>query len=282
MTRIAALPHRTLIRVSGPDSIPFLKGLCTAHLDAIGADSAAGRFHSLHYGAFLRPQGKMICDVVLSAVAKDEIWLDLPAVVRDDLLAKLRMYRLRAQVNLEPLDNPVFVAFDGTLPDGFAADPRGRVVGTPFGISYAPQSANATLEDWDRVRIPLGLADPGRDFASDDLYPIDANLDVLGAIDFHKGCYIGQELTSRMKRRGQIKNRILPLEGRGPVQGGAEVTEGERRVGQVLTSVGTTALALIRLDRMDGSVAECDGVPVEIHTPPWLDRETNTLENKGK
>jgi len=270
MTSIAALPHRTLIRISGPDSIPFLKGLCTAHLDAIGADSATGRFHSLHYGAFLRPQGKMICDVLLSPVAADEIWLDVPSPKRDELLAKLNMYRLRAKVTIEALDNPVSVAFGGTLPQGFSPDPRGDIIGAPFGMSYTPQIANAAPEDWDLFRIPHGLSDPGRDFDKDELYPIDANLDVLGAIDFHKGCYVGQELTSRMKRRGQIKNRIQPLDSTEKLKRDAYVMQGERRIGHILTSVGTNALALIRLDRLDGTEASCDGIPVQVRIPEWL------------
>lgn len=281
MTRIAALPHRALIRVSGPDSIPFLKGLCTAHLDAIGADSAAGRFHSLHYGAFLRPQGKMICDVVLSPVAADEIWLDVPASERDDLLGKLKMYRLRAKVGLEALDNPVFVTFGGAFPEGFTGDPRSDPVGLPFGLSYTPKIPDASLADWDGVRIPAGLSDPGRDFGPDDLYPIDANFDMLGAIDFHKGCYIGQELTSRMKRRGQIKNRILPLVTSQPLPRGSEIKQGDRRIGNVITAVNTDALALIRLDRLEGSSAECDGVAVTVNVPAWLSMAVQMHTNQG-
>ena len=198
-----------MIRVSGPDWAKFLKGLCTAHIETLSAEVQQGRFARLHYGAFLRPQGKMIGDALLYAAAADDIRLDVPLAVRDELLAKLNMYKLRAQVTIEAMDTPVFVAFGG-VPDAFLRDPRADIVGAAFGFGYGPQTADATMDNWRAWRIDLGLGEAGTDFGPDELYAIDANLDLLGAVDFHKGCYVGQELTSRMKRRGQIKNRILP------------------------------------------------------------------------
>jgi len=273
MTKIAFLPHRAMIRVSGPDWAKFLKGLCTAHIETLVAEVQQDRFARLHYGAFLRPQGKMIGDALLHAVAADDIRLDVPLGVRDELLAKLNMYKLRAQVTVEAVDAPVFVAFGG-VPDGFLRDPRSDIVGAEFGFGYGgfgygPHAADAAADDWAAWRMDLGLSDPGMDFGPDELYAIDANLDLLGAIDFHKGCYVGQELTSRMKRRGQIKNRILPLRHAGELTQGAEVLNGELKAGEVLATSHPCSLALMRLDRSGGELT-CNATAVRLHHPAWL------------
>ena len=268
MTKIAFLPHRAVIRVTGPDWAKFLKGLCTAHIETLDQEVQQGRFARLHYGAFLRPQGKMIGDVVLHAVAADDIRLDVPLSVRDELLAKLTLYKLRAQVTIEATDAPVFVAFGGVA-DGFLPDARADIVGADFAFSYKTQTAEATADDWAAWRMDLGLGEAGTDFGADQLYAIDANLDLLGAIDFHKGCYVGQELTSRMKRRGQIKNRILPLRHQGTLTPGAEVLNEELKAGQVLASSPGCSLALMRLDRGDGELT-CNATNVRLHLPAWL------------
>ena len=268
MTKIAFLPHRAVIRIYGPDWAKFLKGLCTAHIETLSTEVQQGTFARLHYGAFLRPQGKLIGDALLHATAADDIRLDVPLSVRDELLAKLTMYKMRAQVTIEALDTPVFVAFDG-VPDGFLADPRGAIVGADFGFSYQDQDAGATAADWAAWRIALGLAEAGSDFGPDELYAIDANLDLLDAIDFHKGCYIGQELTSRMKRRGQIKNRILPLRHDGQLVPGAEILTGELKAGEVLATSPGHSLGLMRIDRSDGELSS-EATAVRLHLPDWL------------
>ncbi len=267
---VTALPHRALIAVSGPDWARFLKGLCTAHIDEIVEETARGEFHRLHYGAFLRPQGKMICDVLLHAVSADEIWLDVPLSERDDLLAKLNMYKLRAKVTITTLDHPVFVAFGGDLPEGFMVDPRGSIIDAPFGFVYTPQSETAKADDWRAFRYAHGLAEVGTDFGKDDLYAIDANLDLLAAIDFHKGCYVGQELTSRMKRRGQIKNRILGFryDGEAPAAG-AEILNIDKRAGEVLAATQGYGLALMRIDRREGDLTAGD-TALTLVIPVWI------------
>ncbi len=267
---VTALPHRALIAVTGPDWASFLKGLCTAHIDILVEETARGAFHKLHYGAFLRPQGKMICDVLLHAVSADEIWLDVPLSERDELLAKLNMYKLRAKATIAALDHPVYVAFGDDLPETFMADPRGSIIDAAFGFAYAPQSETTKTDDWRAFRYAHGLAEAGTDFAKDDLYAIDANLDLLAAIDFHKGCYVGQELTSRMKRRGQIKNRILGFryEDEAPVAG-ADVLNIDKRAGEVLASTQGYGLALMRIDRREGSLI-ADNQPLTLIIPRWI------------
>jgi folate-binding protein YgfZ len=270
MTEIARLPHRALIRITGPDWASFLKGLCTAHIDRITAEVADGRLGTLHYGAFLRPQGKMYADCLLMAKGHEEIWLDVPAPARPELLSRLNMYKLRAKVAIEALDHPVFVAFSGGLPDGFSADPRGTIAGSPFGRAYGDYAATTDDAAWTAFRIGLGIADAGQDFGMDELYAIDANLDLLDAIDFHKGCYVGQELTSRMKRRGQIKNRLLPLKSEGDLEKGAEILIGERKVGEVIAGYGRIGVGLMRLDRLETRHVTSGGHAVLVGLPSWI------------
>lgn len=270
MTTIAKLSHRTLIRLTGPDWASFLKGLCTAHIDRISQEVAEGRFCKLHYGAFLRPQGKMYADVLLQAVSSEEVWLDVPLSARDELLAKLTLYRLRAKVAIEAFDKPVHAAFGGELPDGFAADPRGAIIGTAFGFSYDAQTATSDASAWAQFLYVHGLSDPGRDFGADALYAIDANLDLLDAIDFHKGCYVGQELTSRMKRRGQIKNRLLPLHAADALRPSAEILIGERKVGEVVAAAEKFGLGLMRLDRLTQLNLISDGDQLTCRVPQWV------------
>jgi len=270
MTEIARLSHRALIRVTGPDWASFLKGLCTAHIDRITAEVADGRLDSLHYGAFLRPQGKMYADCLLTARGPEDIWLDVPLSARPELLARLNMYKLRARVAIEAQERPVFVAFGGDLPDGFGADPRAGITGGIFGFSYDDRAATAADTAWTTFRIGLGIAEAGQDFGMDALYAIDANLDLLDAIDFHKGCYVGQELTSRMKRRGQIKNRLLPLESAGDLESGAEILIGERKVGEVVAAYGQVGLGLMRLDRLESLHVQSQGHAVTVTVPAWV------------
>ena len=268
MTAIAELPHRALVRLTGPDWASFLKGLCTAHIDRIAAAALSGE-DRLYYGAFLRPQGKMYADCIIKAVAPEEVWLDVPLSARDELLAKLNMYRLRARVTIEPLERAVFVAFGDTLPAGFSPDARGDIIAAGFGFAYGEHHATTDAAAWAEFRMARSLSDPGHDFGKDELYAIDANLDVLDAIDFHKGCYVGQELTSRMKRRGQIKNRILGYVASLPHPAGAEVLKGELRAGETLGQAGAFGLALMRLDRMDGDLQTSSGT-LKLNIAPWL------------
>lgn len=268
MTAIAELPHRALVRLTGPDWAGFLKGLCTAHIDRIVSSASSGQ-QILHYGAFLRPQGKMYADCIHKAVGPEEVWLDVPLSARDELLAKLNMYKLRAKVTIEPLERPVYVAFGGDLPEGFSPDARSKIIGSEFGFAYGEHHATVDASAWTEFRMARCLSDPGYDFGKDELYAIDANLDVLDAIDFHKGCYVGQELTSRMKRRGQIKNRILGYVSSLPHPAGAEVLKGELRAGETLGQAGAFGLGLMRLDRIDDDLTTEAG-SLKLNIAPWL------------
>ncbi len=259
MTRIARLDSRALVRVSGPDARPFLHNLLTQDVETL----APGK---LRFGALLSPPGRLLFDLFLLGEAEG-VLLDVAADRREGLAQRLAMYRLRAQVTVEAVDAPVFAAWDGAA-HGFAPDPRLPALG---GRRYRGDiEVNATEDDFQAHRLALGVPDPAADAVSDRTYPIEANFDLLNGIDFAKGCFVGQETTSRMKRRGTIRNRMLPLEIDGPPPSfGAEVLNGELRAGEVLTGRDGMAMALLRLDRLDGGLT-VEGRTVRVRRPAWF------------
>jgi folate-binding protein YgfZ len=262
--RIARLDSRALIRVAGPDARPFLHNLLTQDVETL----APGE---LRFGALLSPPGRLLFDLFLWGEA-DAVVLDVAADRRDALLQRLAMYRLRAQVTVEADGRPVFAAWGGDLPDGFVADPRTPGLG---GRSLGGEvKVDAAEDDWQAHRLSVGVPDPTADAPSDKTYPIEANFDLLNGIDFQKGCYVGQETTSRMKRRGSIKTRMLPIAFDGPPPPfGAEVLNGELRAGEVLGAREGAAMALLRLDRLDGDLT-VDGRAVTVRRPAWMAEPT--------
>ncbi len=260
--RIARLDSRALIRVAGPDARPFLHNLLTQDVETL----APGQ---LRFGALLSPPGRLLFDLFLWGEA-DAVVLDVATDRRDALLQRLAMYRLRAQVAVEADDRPVFAAWGGDLPDGFVADPRIPGLGgrRPGGAA----TVDATEDDWQAHRLSVGVPDPTADAPSDKTYPIEANFDLLNGIDFQKGCYVGQETTSRMKRRGVIKTRMLPIAFDGPPPPfGSEILNGELRAGEVLSGQDGGAMALLRLDRLDGGLT-VDDQAIRVRWPAWMER----------
>ena len=257
--QIAQLADRAVVRVTGPDARPFLHSLLTQDVETLAPGV-------LRYGALLSPPGRILMDLFLRGL-DDGVLLDVPADRCEALMQRLTLYKLRAKVEIAASDEPVFAAWGGAA-DGFTADPRLPALG---GRAYGGEPApTASQEDYAAHRLSLGVSDPARDAPDDKTYPIEANLDLLNGIDFRKGCFVGQETTSRMKRRGTIKSRMLPLVFGGPPPPfGAEVLNGDLRAGQVLSGRDGMAMALMRLDRMDGALT-VDGRPVTARPPDWL------------
>jgi folate-binding protein YgfZ len=261
----ASLPSRALIAVSGPDWRDFLQGLITQDVETLQPGEA-------RFGALLTPQGRLLYD--LFVVGREEgCWLDVLAEHRAAILQRLAMYRLRAKVELAADETGVSILYGGEVEPGpgRARDPRLPALGwrgygaePPTGATLADEAAR------DAAKLVLGVPGPA-DWGSDKTYPIEANFDLLNGIDFRKGCFVGQETTSRMKRRGQIKSRMLPIAFEGPAPTpGAEVLAGELRAG-VVTSVGEgRGIALLRLDRAEGQSLTVDGRPVTVARPAWF------------
>jgi tRNA-modifying protein YgfZ len=265
-TFFATLPSRALISVSGPDWRSFLQGLLTQDVETLAAGEA-------RFCALLTPQGKLLFDLFVVGT-EDACLIDVAAERRAALLQRLTMYRLRAKVELRLVDLGI-AALWPTLPvapAGWSADPRLDALGLRGYGAVAPTGAIPVDEAaYHRHRLELGVPDPDADCPSETAYPIEANFDLLGGIDFKKGCFVGQETTSRMKRRGQIKNRMLPIAFDGPPPAfGAEVLAGERRAGEVLGGQTGRAMALLRLDRIEGASLSVEGRSVRVERPWYL------------
>lgn len=252
------LDDRALISVQGPDARSFLQGLLTQDVDSLESGE-------LRYGALLGPQGRLLADLFLLG-EPEGILLDCRAEQRDALLQRLSLYRLRANVRLAADDRSVFAAW-GTDMAGWPADPRLPNLGRRFYGAVVP---NQATDDWRKRQLDLGVPS-SEDFRLDVDYPIECNLDLLNGIAFHKGCFVGQEVTSRMKRRGKVKSRLLPVSFDGAAPSfGQEVLRSDLRAGEIRSSCDGRGMALLRLDRLDGSLT-VEGQRVQVHIPDWLD-----------
>jgi folate-binding protein YgfZ len=264
----AVLHSRALIRLHGPDWRAFLQGQITQDVETLCPGE-------MRFGALLTPQGRLLYDLFVIG-REDGAWLDVGAERRDSFIQRLMLHRLRAKVEITADPAAVSTLFgegDVAPEDGaWALDARAPGLGwRGYGV---PQPAHAAARDeaaYDTWRLSLGVPGPA-DWGYDKTYPIEADFDLLGGVDFKKGCFVGQETTSRMKRRGQIRNRMLPIVFDGPPPApGAEVLAGELRAGEVLSGVPGRAMALLRLDRIEGAALSVDGRPVRAERPAWME-----------
>ena len=272
--RIAELSERGVVAAGGPDARKFLNDLITAEIGR--ADGGAV------YGGLLTPQGKILFDFIVFADG-DRFLFDLRRNLVADFIRRLGFYRLRARVEIADLsgERSVLAAWGGASAppvDGLvAADPRLPALGfraiVSKGAATAAGHEPAGEADYHAHRIALGIPEGGKDFAFGEAYPHDADMDQLGGVDFDKGCYIGQEIVSRMEHRGTARRRFIIAEGKA-LTAGAEILAGERAIGTLGSTSGDVGLALVRLDRareaMDGGVPiTAAGVPVALTLPPW-------------
>lgn len=254
------LPGRSVLAVRGAESAHFLHNLLTADIEGLAEGQAT-------HTALLTPQGKILSDMLVLRQA-DGFLIDCAASQRADLLKKLGLYRLRARVEIAARDDLAVHVSPAQIPGGFV-DPRSQAIG--WRTMAAPEGPEA--QGYDAARIALGLADSEADLGSGEFFPHEANLDQLGGVSFRKGCYVGQEVVSRMEHRGTARSRILPVtvEGDAPPKG-TEIRAGEKQVGTLLSSAGSDALALIRLDRLAEASGPllADGMGVSVKKPGWV------------
>ena len=287
--KAAFLPDRGVVRVSGIDARDFLNGLVTTDVTLL--QPGLGRF-----GALLTPQGKIILDFLITETAVDEaggFLIDCPRALAQGLADKLGFYKLRAKVAVENLSDRlgVLAVWDGepaVKPDPAFADPRHSVLGWRILVpeKLAQQTADligAELVDhsaYEAHRIALGVPRGGLDFSYGDAFPHETNMDRLHGVDFDKGCYVGQEVVSRMQHRGTARTRTVRVvvEGASP-EPGAVILAGDKQVGSMGSSAGGAGLALIRIDRVAdaleagvqltaGGVAIRLTEPGDVVTPP--------------
>lgn len=256
----AFLPDRGVIKVAGDDARNFLNGLVTTDLDRL--KPGLGRF-----GALLTPQGKIIVDFLITEAPAGHgggFLIDCPKPLADGLATKLKFYKLRAKVTVDNLssDLGVLAAWDGQLaaqPDLAFADPRNEHLGYRILI---PEDLKQKLSDligaelvdaaeYEAHRIALGVPRGGLDFMYGDAFPHETNMDRLAGVDFDKGCYVGQEVVSRMQHRGTARTRSVKvlLEDSSP-EAGVSVMAGDKSVGTMGSSAKGKGIALVRIDRV--------------------------------
>ena len=255
---IALLADRSVVTVSGEEAGPFLQGILTCNVETLPEGEA-------RLGALLSPQGKILFDFLVSK-SEGGFRLDTAAGRVTDLVKRLTLYKLRAKVQLaaDPAQG-VAAAWDGAETAADLAPVRdGRLdaLGERLYFAVGAFSADATQDDYHTHRIGLSVPEGGRDFAFGDAFPHEALMDQLGGVDFRKGCYVGQEVVSRMQHRGTARTRIVPLvfsDDAAP-EPGTEVSAGQKSLGVTGSASGGRALAMLRLDRLGDALAA--GEPV--------------------
>lgn len=254
----AFLPDRGVVKVAGEDGRNFLNGLVTTDLDRL--KPGLGRF-----GALLTPQGKIIVDFLITEAPAGHgggFLIDCPKALAESLATKLKFYKLRAKVTVENLDLGVLAAWNGqpaAQPDLAFADPRHDGLGFRVLI---PEDLKQKLSDligaelvdateYEAHRIALGVPRGGLDFMYGDAFPHETNMDRLAGVDFDKGCYVGQEVVSRMQHRGTARTRSVRvlLDGPSP-EAGATIVAGDKPVGTIGSTSGGKGIALVRIDRV--------------------------------
>lgn len=256
----AFLPDRGVVKVAGEDARNFLNGLITTDVDRL--KPGLGRF-----GALLTPQGKIIVDFLITEAPAGHgggFLIDCPKALADGLATKLKFYKLRVKVTVENLsdDLGVLAAWDGQLaaqPDLTFADPRNEQLGYRILI---PEDLKQKLSDligaelvdpsqYEAHRIALGVPRGGLDFMYSDAFPHETNMDRLAGVDFDKGCYVGQEVVSRMQHRGTARTRSVKvlLDGPSP-EAGATILAGDKPVGTIGSTADGKGIALVRIDRV--------------------------------
>ena len=285
--KIAALADRGVVCVTGEDAAKLLQSVCTNDIDLLSARPAI-------HAALLTPQGKILCDFFVVKAAGGFL-LEAAADKTADLAKRLGIYRLRAKVAIEDRSAHyrVFALWGGApatsqaTPDTIVfQDPRFaalglRVLAEPQLASDLAAPANvveATAQDYHAHRIALGIPEGGKDYAFGDAFPHEADLDQLHGVSFAKGCFVGQEVVSRMQNRASARKRIVQVRGDAPLVAGQDIAAGAAVIGTVGSVAGREALALVRLDRAAEAAAKglrlvAGGVVITLHKPDWASFE---------
>ncbi|MGV8856625.1 MAG: YgfZ/GcvT domain-containing protein [Devosia sp.] len=259
---------RAVFRFSGPEAHKLLNDVVTGPIPADGK----GNGEPASAWALLSPQGKILAEG-LAGHADDGIWVDVHESVADDFFKRMKMYRLRAQVVIDDLRGSHRVGFAPDAAPGFV-DHRDRM--GPLAIGWRTIAPLEVTADWvqddatyQARRIAAGIAHQGNDFPANDAFAHDIGLDILDGIDFAKGCYVGQEVVSRMKHRGTARRRPVIVSGIDAPAGSAVIT-GAREAGIIGQVVDGSAVAILRLDRItDPAAVTVGGKPVVLSLPDW-------------
>lgn len=233
---------RRILRLTGADTKSFLQGLVTNDVDKVA--------QGLVYAAMLTPQGKYIADFFLAPDPQGGgVLLDVAEELGDALERRLGMYRLRADVSIAPAGLNLQ---RGTGPAPVAAlpDPRHPDMGWR---AYGDAAASDDGTDWDAIRVEHCIPETGVELGPD-TFILEAGFEALHGVDFRKGCYVGQEVTARMKHKTELRKGLRGVEVSGAAPVGTAITANGKPVGTLFTRSGDRAIAYLRLDRAKGAM----------------------------
>jgi tRNA-modifying protein YgfZ len=256
----AYLSERGVVRIAGAEARAFLERLLTSDIDSVSPDQA-------RHAALLTPQGKIIVDMIVTQAPAEDgaaFFLDTPRALAPDLVKRLILYKLRAKIDINDVSDDLGVAAVWAEPapsseDALVyADPRLSQMGHRM---IGPRNELDALGDgaaYHTHRIALGVPEGGQDYIFSDTFPHEALMDQLNGVDFRKGCYVGQEVVSRMEHRGSARSRIVPVvfdAGIVPVDG-MDALAGDRVIGRIGSCANGRGLALLRLDKVADTLRE--------------------------
>ncbi len=279
---LTLLPDRGLVEINGPDAAKFLQGLITNDIEKVRPGGAL-------FAGLLTPKGKIISDFLIFMPDDERYWIDCPRDHVDALVKRFSLYKLRAKVEIVDLsaDFSVVAAWGNERSEPVAgslaafADPRHAPLGQRLVMkgdavpSAAPAARIVGDTAYHSHRIASAVPQGGLDYVYGEAFPHEACYDDLQGVDFRKGCYVGQEVVSRMHHKGVAKTRIAAIEASSPLEGGgAEISAGDQPVGRLGSVDGTLGVALVRLDRVQDALD--NGVPLRVGEteltvgqPPW-------------
>lgn len=228
--------HRQVLAIGGADRVPFLQGLVTGDIHRLG--------QSLVYAALLTPQGKYLADFFLKEDG-DRILLDVDAALAPDLIKRLTMYRLRADVVIDQTTLHVSRGL-GEAPAGADADPRHPALGWR---SYGAVAGSDPVIDWDAIRVAHVIPETDIELVPNETFILEAGFERLNGVDYKKGCYVGQEVTARMKHKTELRKGLAQVEVTGSAPVGTPITSDGKPAGTLFTQSGGKAIAYLRFGR---------------------------------
>ena len=282
--KYAILDDRCILHLSGEDCQSFLQGLITNNVPTAPANAI--------FSALLSPQGKVLFDFIL-ITTKSGFLIDVSSELAEDLMNKLLFYRLRADVKVHNISESkkIIAVWDGkTVPDNSQLcfeDSRFPSLGQRMildlnetEIFQADENhVQQSLSDYHRHRTSFGVPELGRDLAAGSYFPHDICLDLLNGVDFNKGCFIGQEVVSRMRHRGTVRKRVVLIRAELPMDLlQSDIQSDNRALGTVFSANETQGAGIVRLDRVRDALGReagiyCGPVKLQLKSPPWSNYE---------
>ncbi|WP_404862270.1 YgfZ/GcvT domain-containing protein [Georhizobium sp. MAB10] len=267
---IVTLEDRAVLRFTGPDAQRLLQDVLTPDLDGLSAGDVVA-------GALLTPQGKIMFDFVVARDSDTGFLIDIDAAYADDFVRRMTLYRLRAKLEMARADDlHVTAIWQEERPEGALRDTRFRSTETVYRL-YAPRHERVTgsAGDYVKLRIANSVAELGADYPPSDAFPHDVLMDRNGGVSFKKGCFVGQEVVSRMQHRATARRRLVQVFASQDLPAGdIDITVDDRSIGTLGSRSGSEGLAIVRIDKAGAAIAAGKAIhagdqPVDIRLADW-------------